>query len=149
MSFKFTQSAIKKLSTKTRMLVADSGCQGLYIDVRPTNSTYRFRYTDNRKVQRTITIGDVGLIKLCDARARAKEIARRILNGEEVHTPTKLQNDNEPKYITFKQFFLNRYLPQAELTRRSLKTEICTIKTNVFPAIGDRALIKVASVKVV
>jgi len=76
-----TQASVGKLTTTTRKLVADGGCRGLYVDVRPTNSVYVFRYTDQARKQRVEQIGPAHLLKLTEARQMAFQLARRLALG--------------------------------------------------------------------
>ena len=135
-----TQASIGKLTTTTRKLVADGGCKGLYVDVRPTNAVYVFRYTDPARKQRVEAIGPTHLLKLNEARQMAFGLARRLSLGEDLKTSKIKPEVIEPKLTTFRQFFEERYLPQARITRRSLAAEISTVNRNILPIIGDKPL---------
>jgi integrase len=135
-----TQASVGKLTTTTRKLVADGGCKGLYVDVRPTNSVYVFRYTDPARKQRVEQIGPTHLLKLSEARQMASGLARRLVLGEDLKASKIASQVEAPKLMTFSTFFEERYLPQARITRRSLAAEISTVNRNVLPVIGDKPL---------
>jgi integrase len=135
-----TQASVGKLTTTTRRLVADAGCKGLYVDVRPANAVYVYRYTDHARKQRCEQIGPTHLLKLNEARQMAFGLARRLALGEDLKTSKIKPEVIEPKLTTFKQFFEERYLPQARITRRSLAAEISTVNRNVLPVIGNKPL---------
>jgi len=135
-----TQASVGKLTTTTRKLVADGGCKGLYVDVRPTNAVYVFRYTDPARKQRAEQIGPAHLLKLNEARQMDFGLARRLALGEDLKTSKIKPEVAEPKLTTFRQFFDERYLPQARITRRSLGAEISTVNRNILPVIGDKPL---------
>lgn len=138
-----TQAIVSKLKAEKRAVVADAGCKGLYVDVRPDAATYRYRYLDKHKKQRAETIGDIKLLRLSEARAMAQNLARRLLFGEDLTASKNTAKASEPELMTFKQFFEERYLPQARITRRSLAAEISTVNRNVLPVIGDKPLLEV------
>ena len=79
-----TQASVGKLTTATRRLVADGGCKGLYVDVRPTNAVYVYRSTDHARNQRCEQIGPTHLLKLREARQIAFRLARRLALGEDL-----------------------------------------------------------------
>ena len=135
-----TQAIVNKLSTTTRKLVADGGCKGLYVDVRPTNAVYVFRYTDHARKQRVEAIGPAHLLKLTEARQMAFGLARRLAFGEDLKAAKAVAEAIKPQLMTFSTFFEERYLPQARITRRSLAAEISTVNRNVLPVIGDKPL---------
>ena len=135
-----TQAAVNKLSTTTRKLVADGGCKGLYVDVRPTNAVYVFRYTDHARKQRVEAIGPTHLLKLNEARQMAFGLARRLALGEDLKAAKAAAEAIKPQLMTFRTFFEERYLPQARITRRSLDAEISTVNRNILPVIGDKPL---------
>lgn len=139
----FTQSIINSLTTDKRRLIADAGCQGLYVDVRPTAVTYRFRYIDRQKKQRAETIGSAGLIKLSEARKIAREMARRLALGEDLKARPEEIVSMEASLMSFAAFVEQHYLPQACLTRRGLASEISALKRHILPALGDRPLTKI------
>ena len=139
MSQIFTQAAVNKLSTSTRKLVADGGCRGLYIDVRPNGSTYRFRFTDAERQQRNLKIGDASLLKLSEARQMAHTLARRLALGENIR-PQKETGEDKSTSITFGEFIEKRYLPHVYLTRRNYKSEISALNKHILPVFGSKPL---------
>lgn len=135
-----TQATVSKLTTQTRKLVADGGCKGLYVDVRPTNAVYVFRYTDHARKQRVEAIGPTHLLKLSEARQMASGLARRLVLGEDLKASKIASQVEAPKLMTFRTFFEERYLPQARITRRSLAAEISTVNRSILPVIGNTPL---------
>lgn len=143
MASALTQSIVNKLSTGSRKLVSDPGCSGLYLDVRPTAASYRFRYIDRQKKQRAETIGDARLIKLSEARSIARDMARRLALGEDLKARVDLASTHEQQFITFRAFVEHTYLPQAYLTRRGLSSEVSTLNRHILPGLGDQPLTKI------
>ena len=143
MASALTQSAVFKLSTDTRRLVADGSCRGLYVDVRSHGASYIFRYTDKQKKQRSNIIGDVKLLKLSEARDMARDLARRLLLGEDLKAKPDTAVATEPALATFRGFVEERYLPQARLTRRSMDAELSALKNSILPVIGERPLVEI------
>ena len=135
-----TQAAVNKLSTTTRKLVADGGCRGLYVDVRPKSCSYVFRYTDHARKQRCEQIGPTHLLKLAEARLMAFGLARRLVLGEDLKASKIAAKISEPEPVTFREFFEGRYLAHARVTRRSLTSEISTVNRNILPVIGNQPL---------
>ena len=70
-------------------------------------------------------------------------LARRLALGEDLKASKNTAKASVPELMTFKQFFVDRYLPQARITRRSLAAEISTVNRNVLPVIGDKPLSEV------
>ena len=141
MASALTQSAVCKLSTDTRRLVADGACRGLYVDVRPRGASYIFRYTDRTRKQRSNIIGDVKLLKLSEARDMARELARRLLLGEDLKARRAVVEEAAP--MTFRRFVDERYLPHARLTRRSMASELSALNNHILPALGDIPLTQI------
>jgi integrase len=139
-----TQSSVGKLTTSTRLLLADAGCRGLYVDVRPHATTYRFRYTDRERKQRAETIGDAKLLKLSEAREIARDMARRLVLGEDLKVRLGETTEPKPQLMTFRSFVEERYLPQARMTRRSMASELSALKNSILPIIGDRPLVQIS-----
>lgn len=138
-----TQAAVGRLCTTTRLLVADAACKGLYVDVRPMAATYRFRYTDRQKKQRSETIGDAKLLKLSEAREMARELGRRLLLGEDLKAQPAPPVEQGTALVTFRSFVEERYLPQARLTRRNMASELSALKNSILPVLGDRPLVQI------
>jgi len=134
-----TQTRVDKLSIAAgRTFIADGGCRGLSIDIRPTGRTYRFRHLDHEGHQRTVTIGDAKLLKLGEARQKARELARKLLLGEVI------QKQPAPPALlpamTFGEFVETRYLPHARLTKRGVHGEIGLLKNHHLPTFSSRPL---------
>ena len=142
MSQVLTQVSVDKLTTTTRKLVSDGGCKGLYVDVRPTNRMYVYRYTDCTRKQRCHAIGPVHLLKLSEARQMAYTLARRLALGENIR-PQKETGADKPTSVTFGEFIEKRYLPHVRLTRRNYQSEISSLNKHILPAFGHRPLLEI------
>ena len=143
-----TQSAVNAATTQTRALIADGGQKGLYVDVRPTGKTFRYRFTDRQGKHRCVTVGDAALLKLQDARKLAKEMGRQALLGElpVKETKKKKAEINEPEHkpvMTLADFLQNRYMPFSKLTKRSHATEVSLIKHHILPDLGHRPFLEI------
>lgn len=142
MSQPLTQSKVNKAITTTRALVADGGCRGLYLDVRPQGKSYRLRYTEKNGRQRTANIGCAELLKLSEARKIAHDLKRRLLLGEDIQAKPDIAEPETPK-MTFGQFLRERYLPYAKMTKRGFAYEMSVLRTHILPAFEQRALAEI------
>ena len=137
-----TQAKVNKATTSTRVLIADGGCRGLYLDVRPNGKSYRLRYTEKSGQQRTANIGSADLLRLSEARKIAQDLGRRLLLGEDIQAKPETTKPEPPK-ITFGQFLHERYLPYAKATKRGFSYEMSVLRNHILPAFEHRPLAEI------
>lgn len=147
MSQPLTQSKVNKVRASKRMLIADGGCKGLYLDVRQTGKSYRLRYTERTGQQRTASIGCAQLLKLSEARKIANGLKRRLLLGEDIQAKPEIQEPEAPK-MTFGQFLRERYLPYAKVTKRGYPYEMSVLRTHILPAFEQRPLVDITKAEI-
>jgi integrase len=143
-----TQAKVNAATTTTRALIADGGCRGLYLDVRPNGKSYRLRYTEKSGQQRTANIGDASLLKLSDARKLAQDLGRRLLLGEDIQAKPEAPAPEAPK-MTFGEFVRDRYIPHARVTKRGFRAEMSILKNHILPAFEHRPLAEVTKAEIV
>ena len=144
-----TQGRVDKLNIAVgRTFVADGGCRGLSVDVRPTGRTYRFRHLDREGRQRTVTIGNAKLLKLGEARHKARELARQLLLGEVIQRKKLEPQALAPQPITFGEFVETRYLPHARITKRGAHGEMGLLNNHHLPVFGARPLTAITKAEI-
>ena len=141
-----TQAKVNKASTTTRALIADGACKGLYLDVRPTGKSYRYRYTEACGQQRTANIGDAGILKLSEARQLARELMHRQLMGQSIIKPKPAPKPKDK--MTMGEFIHKRYIPHGRVTKRCFDSEISTLRTHILPAFGDRPMVDITKAEI-
>jgi len=141
-----TQAKVDKATTTSRALIADGSCRGLYLDVRPTGKSYRYRYTEACGQQRTANIGDAEILKLSEARQLARELIHKRLMGETI-IPAK--KPPQPPRVTMGEFIHKRYIPHGRVTKRCFDSEISTLRTHVLPAFGDRPMNEITRAEII
>jgi len=154
-----TQSIVNAATTKTRALIADGGFRGLYLDVRPTGKTFRYRFTDKNGKYRCVTVGDANILKLQDARKVAKDLARKALMGEDIcqkssksklaQIKTDADEAKQKPVLTLEAFLRGRYIPFAKLTKRGFATEESILKNHIIPDLGHRPLLEITKSEII
>ena len=140
-----TQAKVDKATTTTRALIADGSCRGLYLDVRPTGKSYRYRYTQACGQQRTGNIGDAPILKLSEARQLTRELIHKRLMGENIIPQKK---PPQPPRVTMGEFIHKRYIPHGRVTKRCFDSEISTIRTHILPAFGHRLMSEITKAEI-
>jgi hypothetical protein len=140
-----TQAKVDKATTTTRALIADGSCRGLYLDVRPTGKSYRYRYTQACGQQRTGNIGDASILKLSEARQLTRELIHKRLMGENIIPQKK---PPQPPRVTMGEFIHKRYISHGRVTKRCFDSEISTIRTHILPAFGHRLMSEITKAEI-
>jgi integrase len=109
----------------------DSRQRGLMLEVRETGGkTFYLRYTDERSRERHIKIGPADIIRLRDAREKARTLLAQTILGknpqEERATRRRI-----PRYS---DFIAERYLPFIKTYKRSWTTDETMLRQHVLPA---------------
>src|SRR5687768_13796202 len=60
-----------------RRVISDPGCKGLYLDIRPTGTSWRYRFTDAHGKSCSVTVGDAARIGLDLARQKVAMLSVR------------------------------------------------------------------------
>lgn len=115
-----------------RKLIADAGCKGLYLDVRPTGKSWRYRRTDASGKFTSVTIGNAASTSLKSARGQASDLAYM--------RPQRRSASSDGVMPTFAAFIEERYLPNAMATKKSAEWEKIIFRTHLLPAFGHLRL---------
>lgn len=113
----------------------DKPMRGLYVDVsRSGRLTYRVRYRFNKR-HHVLTLGDARVLHLDEARSKAREIRRKLLQGGD---PKEVAIAEDGPTVT--EFFSHRYLPYVQSYKRSWGTDEVMIRHHIVPALGARRM---------
>ena len=115
-----------------RKLIADAGCKGLYLDVRPTGKSWRYRRTDATGNFTSLTIGDASSITLKSARGQAEDLS--------YIRPQRRGKSSDTFMPTFAAFIEERYLPNAMATKKSAEWEKIIFRNHLLPVFGSLRL---------
>ena len=126
-----------------RRIYAESSVRGLYVDLRPTGKSFRFRFTDQAGKPRSITLGREPAMTLDDARIKALELSKQLLQGDDV-VAERQRRANMP---LFRDYIENTYLPHSQATKRSYVDERQLIHNHLVPAFGDHRLHQVKKIE--
>lgn len=123
--------------------MTDCFVRGLFVDALPSGrKCYRLRFSFEG-VRRVITIGDVSLMSLDEARFQARDVLRALQRGE---TPHSLRGTGGP---LLRDFFLGAYLEFVKGYKRSWGTDESVIRNHLLPTLGNRMMGSVQSSDVV
>jgi hypothetical protein len=118
----------------------DSEVVGLYVDVlRSGLKSYRLRFRNN-KLLKIVTLGHSPNITLKQARALAKQVLLKVIQGE-VAAP--LLDSLAIKVLSIEDFFNLNYLPFVKSYKRSWSTDVSMIKNHIVPKLGSLEMGKV------
>ncbi len=142
-----TQSEVTLATSAKRRLIADINCKGLYLDIRLTGKSYRFRYTMKCGKQRTYNIGSTLLVSLAQARKITKNLGSRLLLGEDIQAKS-LPIIAAVTTIVFGDFLKQRYIPHAKLTKRIFAAELSILNKHILPTFKDRPLADITKAEI-
>ena len=128
---------------RSRKIYAENSIRGLYIDARATGKSFRFRFTDPSGKPRSITLGREPAMTLEDAKLKALELSKQLLQGDDV-VAERQRRANMP---TFRDYIINTYLPHSQATKRSYVDERQLIQNHLIPAFGERKLHQVKKIE--
>lgn len=113
--------------------ISDPMTRGLQIRVAAQRVRFCYRYRING-TQRVITIGPFPELSLNDARARAMELGRLVLGGQDPHEARAIDND-VPR---LSDFFWQHYLPNVKLLKRSWALDESAFRIHLEPHFGSK-----------
>ncbi len=123
----------KALQEGKRCSLWDVQVVGLYVEVRTSGKgSYLLRYTSSEHGKQSMTLGSTDIIKLDDARQKARELLTDVcLGNEPAHH--KLQLKNAP---TLNEVIDNYYLPHIKAYKLSWESDFSILKNHIRPALG-------------
>lgn len=140
--FRFSQRAIDDLpphdpaSPSREMEYCDAEVVGLRILVSKSGRrTYFLRYTFRGR-KRAVRIGEHGPLSVLDARRKANEMKRQILDGSD---PAE-EREAARAMPTFEEFANNEYMPYAKQQKRSWSIDEGRLRKHLNPLLGRRRL---------
>lgn len=136
-----TQDRVDLITLKQgRKLIADAGCKGLYLDVRPTGKSWRYRRTDSNGKFTSLTIGNASSITLQSARGQASDLS--------YIRPQRRSPSSDAVMPTFAAFIEERYIPNAMATKKSAEWEKIIFRTHLLPVFGSLRLDQITRLSV-
>jgi integrase len=113
----------------------DTYLPGLFVDVQSSGRlTYRLRYDQDGR-RKNMTLGNARVLKLEEAREKARTILRKVMKDEGEPLP-----DLATEEMTVAAFFLTQYLPYVKSYKRSWKTDESMIRMHIIPRLGMRPM---------
>lgn len=123
---------------------ADKELPGFLLEKRPNSSgTWYFRYVNAEKKNRYCRLGTLDSLDVSEARARAYERYRLLLEGREPKREGETASE-----LTISQFADQYYLPHVRGCKRSWKTDESMLRTRILPVFRARHLASVTSLDV-
>jgi integrase len=124
----------------------DTGCPGLMVEVRPSGrKTFYFRYTNDRRRQRQLRVGDLRDLSLDMARKQVQKLRTRVALGEDL-VEAKRELSQIP---TVSAFIRERYLPFVQGYKRSWKCDQGLLRKHIDPVWGGRFMDQITKSDVV
>jgi len=99
---------------KAKLTLTDPETRGLVFEVRPTGSSFYYRYTHEGR-QRTVALGPYPTLSIADARRKAEELKRQALMGED----PLAERDRVRQVPTIARFWAEVYWPHVELHHKN------------------------------
>jgi site-specific recombinase XerD len=125
---------------KKHLEVFDELLKGFYADVLPSGRiTYRIRYWKNSK-KCLQSIGNARTMPVHEARNLALVAMQEIKQKSVV---TKISKDAIG--VTLGSFLLEQYLPYVRSYKRSWKSDMSMINTNILPTLGHLVMYKISA----
>jgi integrase len=106
---------------------------GFLLEVRASGGkTFYQRYRDRRGRERQFKIGSAGVLSLTVARRQAKRVLAQALLGDDPHDQRKALRT----IPSLAQFIRDQYLPFAQKTKRSWRTDETMLRRHILPMLG-------------
>lgn len=121
-----------------RQALSDARVQGLQLECLPSGRVrWRLRYTSvNRRVRKSVTLGDGHVLSLADARSLAERELRKVALGLD-----PLQEKAASKTVpTFGRFVDEQYVPYIKTYKRSWDIDVSLLKNHLLPRFSNRYL---------
>lgn len=138
-----TDGKLMKLArsqTQGKRYISDPMTRGLQIRLSPNRVRFCYRYRING-VQRVIPIGPFPEISLSGARAKAMELARSVLAGED---PLE-ERETFKNVPSISEFFWQHYLPNVRMLKRSWQIDESAFRLHLEPVFGKRRMNDITS----
>ena len=98
--------------------------------------TYRQRYTDEHGQKHRFRIGPADVLSLDQARHKARSIVAQVHLGDN----PQARRQEKRAIPTLAEFVRDRYLPHAQDTKRSWKTDETMLRVHIVPALGSKPM---------
>ena len=135
-----TDAQIKGLKPKDGTRYSKADGNGLLLDITPGGvRSWVFRYRLNGKREKLV-LGHYPDLSLKAARAKRDELARKVALGESPALEAKLARSGVALNPTVKEFGERYYREQVEPNLKDPKTIQRYLKTEIYPAFGDKTL---------
>jgi integrase len=118
---------------RTKIDFFDQDRRGFLLEVRSSGGkTYYQRYTDERGRERQFKIGPADIIRLAQARRKARTILAEAVLGSDPQARRK-----ELRAIpTLNELVRDRYLPHVKSYKRSWRTDETILRLHILPVFG-------------
>jgi integrase len=122
---------------KGKIEYTDQKQTGFFLEVLASGKkTFRQRYTDDHGQKRHYKIGPADVLTLDQARKEAKSILAKVHMGQDPQA-TRQEKRTVPRLA---EFVATRYLPFAQETKRSWKTDEIMLRVHILPALGSKPI---------
>ncbi|MEI6414809.1 MAG: tyrosine-type recombinase/integrase [Pseudomonadota bacterium] len=123
----------KALLAHQRCSIWDAQVTGLYVEVRENGkASYFLRYAHASQGKQTVNIGPAHIIKLDEARVKARELLSRVYLGDD---PAQHRDDLRAS-LTLDELVSKHYLPHAKVRKKSWKTDEGILRLHILPVLG-------------
>lgn len=123
----------------------DKDLPGFLLEKRPNNSgTWYFRYRKSDKKNHYCRLGTLAKLDVIDARARAYDRYRSVLEG---HEPKRA--GETAAELTISQYVTKYYLPYVKASKRSWKADEGMLRIRILPIFRETFLASVRNLDVV
>jgi integrase len=115
------------------------------LEVRASGGkTFYQRYRDRRGRERQFKIGSAAVLSLTVARRQAKRIVAQALLGDDPHDQRKALR----AIPSFAKFICEQYLPFAQKTKRSWRTDETILRRHILPALGRFCIDEITAIPI-
>jgi len=135
-----TDTKIKRAKPKEKLYKLFDG-NGLYLEVKPNGKkTWRVKYRLNGK-EKTYTIGEYPLVTLANARAIARDVKEKILQGiDPVQERQKKEKENKTFAIITEEFLKKK---EIETSRTNFIKNKRRVEIYILPFLGEIEIDKI------
>jgi len=141
-----TDTKIKRAKAKDKIYKLFDG-NGLYLEVKPNGKkTWRVKYRLNGK-EKTYTIGEYPLVTLANARAIAREVKEKILQGiDPVQERQKKEKENKTFAIITEEFLKKK---EIETSKSNFIKNKRRVEIYILPFLGKMEIDKITKKDIV
>lgn len=113
----------------------DARQKGFLLEVRASGGkTFYQRYSDDHGRKRQLKIGPADVLSLDQARQKAKAILAQVHLGDD----PQVKRQEKRAILTLTELVQQHYLPHAQRTKRSWKTDEIMLRVHILPALGTK-----------